>query len=161
MDSIFKFIKKDNSISKKIKNEVDNVIQSCTSQVKAVPVYMMDLFPVVTAIIEKIEVQNSDNKNGILIFIPGIGEIQELKDYLSKYFVNNKNLDFLILHSQISDNEQDEIFKSINNKRKIILATNIAESSITISNIDFVIDFCLVKQTRFDQTQNSTILELK
>ena len=161
LDSIFKFIKKDNSISKKIKNEVDNVIQSCTSQVKAVPVYMMDLFPVVTAIIEKIEVQNSDNKNGILIFIPGIGEIQELKDYLSKYFVNNKNLDFLILHSQISDNEQDEIFKSINNKRKIILATNIAESSITISNIDFVIDFCLVKQTRFDQTQNSTILELK
>ena len=161
LDSIFKLIKNDNTISKKIKNEVDSVVQSCQSQVKAAPVYMNDLFPVVTAIIEKIEIQNADNKNGILIFVPGIGEIQELKDYLSKYFIDKNNLEFLILHSQISDNEQDQIFKNINNKRKIILATNIAESSITISNIDFVIDFCLVKQTRFDQTQNSTVLELK
>jgi len=161
LDLIFKFIKNDKSISKKIKNEVESVIQSCQSQIKAVPVYMNELFPVVTAILEKIESQNTNNKNGILIFIPGIGEIQELKDYLSKYFMNKNDLEFLILHSLISDNEQDKIFKNTNNKRKIILATNIAESSITISNIDFVIDFCLVKQTRFDQTQNSSVLELK
>ena len=67
---------------------------------------------------------------------------------------------FLILHSLISDEEQEKVFQN-SNKRKIILATNIAESSITISNIDFVIDFCLVKQNRFDEEQNTSLLELR
>ena len=161
LETIFKYIKEDKSITKKLKNEVESVVQSCLGQVKSVPVFMIDLFPVVAAIIEKIENENKFNQKGVLIFVPGIGEIQDLQDYLSKYFINKNNLDFLILHSQISDIEQDKIFKNNNNKRKIILATNIAESSITISNIDFVIDFCLVKQTRFDETQNSSVLELK
>ena len=69
-------------------------------------------------------------------------------------------MEFLILHSLISDEEQEKVFIN-SNKRKIILATNIAESSITISNIDFVIDFCLVKQNRFDEDQNTSLLELR
>ena len=161
LEVIFKYIKEDKCISQKIKSEVNNVIQTCLGQVKGMPIFMIELFPVVAAILEKIENENKDNKKGVLIFIPGIGEIQELQDYLSKYFIYKNNLEFLILHSLISDIEQDKIFKNNTNKRKIILATNIAESSITISNIDFVIDFCLVKQTRFDETENSTLLELK
>ena len=65
------------------------------------------------------------------------------------------------MHSQIADEEQKEVFKETPKIRKIILATNIAESSITISNIDYVIDFCLVKQTKFDEIRNTTMLELK
>jgi ATP-dependent RNA helicase TDRD9 len=122
---------------------------------------MDELFPVVAAIIEKIEHENPHCNNGVLIFVPGLAEIQELQDYLSRYFLNKNKLEFLILHSQISDDEQDKVFKYGKDKRKIILATNIAESSITISNIDFVIDFCLVKQTRFDEYQNTSVLELK
>ena len=45
--------------------------------------------------------------------MPGIGEIQDLEDYLSKYFISQKNLEFLILHSLILDVEQDKIFKKI------------------------------------------------
>ena len=161
LESIFKSIKEDKLISDKLKQEVESVVQVCLSQVKSEPIFMTDLFPVVAAILEKIENQEKNNKKGVLIFIPGIGEIQDLEDYLSKYFINKKNLEFLILHSQISDIEQDRIFKNDDDKRKIILATNIAESSITISNIDFVIDFCLVKQTKFDETQNIQLLELK
>ena len=161
LESIFKSIKEDKLISDKLKQEVESVVQVCLSQVKSEPIFMTDLFPVVAAILEKIENQEKNNKKGVLIFIPGIGEIQDLQDYLSKYFINKKNLEFLILHSQISDIEQDRIFKNDDDKRKIILATNIAESSITISNIDFVIDFCLVKQTKFDETQNIQLLELK
>ena len=161
LEEIFKYIKEDKSISKKIKNEVFCVIQACLGQVKGMPIFMVELFPIVAAILEKIENENKNNKKGVLIFIPGIGEIQELQDYLSKYFIYKNNLEILILHSLISDFEQDKIFRNTSNKRKIILATNIAESSITISNIDFVIDFCLVKQTRFDEIENSTILELK
>ena len=160
LEYIIKNIRNDTFISNKLKHDIDNVTQSCINQAKPDPVFMSELFPVVAAIIEKIENENLDNKNGVLIFVPGIGEIQELQNYLLKYFIHKNNLDFLILHSQISDSEQDKIFKN-NGKRKIILATNIAESSITISNIDFVIDFCLVKQKKYEEDENSSVLELK
>ena len=161
LNDIFNNIKYDKCVSDEIKKEIENVTTICFSQIKNVPVFMDELFPVVAAIIEKIEHENPHCNNGVLIFVPGLAEIQELQDYLSRYFLNKNKLEFLILHSQISDDEQDKVFKYGKDKRKIILATNIAESSITISNIDFVIDFCLVKQTRFDEYQNTSVLELK
>ena len=151
----------DNYISEELKKEIHNVSQLCIDQLKPVPVFKEELFPVVAGLIEKIENENPSNFSGVLIFVPGLAEIQELQNYLSRYFLNKTTLEFLILHSQISDDEQDMVFADYQGKRKIILATNIAESSITISNIDFVIDFCLVKQTRFDEYQNTSILELK
>ena len=146
-------------LKRKIKEEKCNIL----SMNYDIPMFSESLFPVVAAIIESIESNNSYNKkSGILIFIPGYAEIQDLNEYLSNYFIehNNNNLEFLILHSLISDEEQEKVFQP-SNKRKIILATNIAESSITISNIDFVIDFCLVKQNRFDEEQNTSVLELR
>ena len=127
------------------------------------PIFSESLFPVVAAIIDSIERNIKFGKqSGILIFIPGYREIQDLYDYLTNYFfeIENNNLEFLILHSSISDEDQEKVFK-YSNKRKIILATNIAESSLTIPNIDFVIDFCLVKQEYFDEDQNISKLELK
>ena len=161
LDDILINLRKDTNINDELKKEIENSINAYHSQIKTVPVFMDELFPVVAAIIEKIENENPHCNNGILIFVPGLAEIQELQDYLSRYFLNKNKLEFLILHSQISDEEQDKVFKFGKDKRKIILATNIAESSITISNIDFVIDFCLVKQTRFDEYQNTSVLELK
>ena len=161
LEEIITNLEKENFISDEIKKEIHNNSQLCIDQVKPVPVFKDELFPVVAGLIEKIENENPSNFSGVLIFVPGLAEIQELQNYLSRYFLNKTTLEFLILHSQISDDEQDMVFKNYPGKRKIILATNIAESSITISNIDFVIDFCLVKQTRFDEYQNTSILELK
>ena len=146
-------------LKRKISEERINIL----SMSYDIPMFSECLFPVVAAIIESIENNNSYNKkSGILIFIPGYAEIQDLNEYLSNYFIehDNNNLEFLILHSLISDEEQEKVFQ-YSDKRKIILATNIAESSITISNIDFVIDFCLVKQNRFDEEQNTSLLELR
>ena len=161
LEEIINNLRSDQYVSEDLKKEIDTKSQLCISQVKAVPVFMDELFPIVAGIIEKIGNENPNNFAGVLIFVPGLGEIQELQGYLSRYFLNKTTLEFLILHSQISDDEQDLVFAEMQGKRKIILATNIAESSITISNIDFVIDFCLVKQTRFDEYQNTSILELK
>ena len=148
-----------NAVSKELKQSIEDEKSSCISLDYNSPTFSESLFPVVAGIIEKTQ-KIDKNRRGILIFIPGLGEIQDLHDYLANYFINSKDLEFLILHSQVNDEEQEKVFK-INNKRKIILATNIAESSITISNIDFVIDFCLVKQLKFDEDQNTSILELK
>ena len=161
LNEIYLNIKTDLIISEQLKEEIVLGSSIFSSMMIDNPCFIKELFPVCAALIEKICKENDENRNGILIFVPGLGEIHELLDYLQIYLENNKdNLEFLILHSQIADTDQDKIFK-MNNKRKIILATNIAESSITISNVDFVIDFCLVKQTRYDPNQNSSFLELK
>ena len=161
LDTIYFNIKEERNISDKLKEEIVLGSSIFKNMMKSNPCFMKELFPICAALIEKINDENRQNKNGILIFIPGLAEIHQLLDYLQDFFDEKKKyLEFLILHSQISDSDQDKIFK-ISTKRKIILATNIAESSITISNIDFVIDFCLVKQTRYDPTLNSSFLELK
>ena len=161
LDSVYLNIQQDPRISRQLKEEIVIGRSIFGSMMIDNPSFIKELFPVCASIIEKISQDNNSNKNGILIFVPGLGEIHELLDYLQKFFDKIKNnFEFLILHSQIADSDQDKIFKKTE-KRKIILATNIAESSITISNIDFVIDFCLVKQTRYDPNQNTSFLELK
>ena len=53
---------------------------------------MSEMHLVIAAILEKIERENKNNQIGVLIFVPGIGEIQDLEDYISKYFISQKNL---------------------------------------------------------------------
>jgi len=161
LDTIYYNIKNERNISDKLKEEIVLGSSIFKNMMKSNPCFLKELFPLCAALIEKIDDENKHNKNGILIFIPGLAEIHQLLDYLQEFLEEKKkHLEFLILHSQIGDADQDKIFK-ISNKRKIILATNIAESSITIINVDFVIDFCLVKQTRYDPNLNSSFLELK
>ena len=87
-------------------------------------------------------------KKNILVFLPGLPEIERLHDE----FRTNEHMnsfrkftpEFHILHSSLSMEEQKLVFLQ-SDKTKVILATNIAESSITIPNVAFVIDFCLTK----------------
>lgn len=89
-----------------------------------------------------------DRSKSILIFLPGLPEIERLQ----AEFRANENLtslrkfepDIHVLHSSLSMEEQKLVFVR-SDKPKIILATNIAESSITIPNVAYVIDFCLTK----------------
>ena len=72
----------------------------------------------------------------------------------------SKNIEIYILHSQINTEEQKNVFNKTK-KRKIILATNIAESSLTFPNLDYIIDFCLIKQQNYDEETDVEKLELK
>ena len=90
---------------------------------------------------------NSILMGDILIFLPGLEEIKILSAYFESLPSNEMNS---IMLFQLSGSMQTiqtlEIFKqSSSNKRKIIMSTNIAESSITINNISFVIDSCFTK----------------
>lgn len=88
--------------------------------------------------------------SSVLVFLPGIHEIDRFREQLQKKLIKSEfeflNIfpDICILHSRISTEEQKLVFLN-NGKPKIILATNIAESSVTIPNITHVLDFCLTK----------------
>ena len=92
----------------------------------------------------------------VLVFLPGEHEIKETLEYLEsqKY----KRVEILPLFGRLSSNEQNKIFKRSTQKR-VILATNVAETSVTIPGIRYVIDSGLVRLNRFNP--KSGIQELR
>ena len=97
-------------------------------------------------------VRFSDNQNRgtVLIFLPGLAEILDLMKVLSDSPLSERfKWQFSILHSTVSLQEQTDVLKvataATGGGRHIILATNIAESSLTVPNVEFVLDFCLCK----------------
>lgn len=68
----------------------------------------------------------------------------------------------LPLHSIVSNAEQRKVFvKAAANEVKIILATNIAESSVTVLDVKIVIDFCLTRTLEVDKETGFSVLRLK
>jgi ATP-dependent helicase HrpB len=92
-----------------------------------------------------------ENPTGdILAFLPGVGEINRVLDLLSNSLTGTI---ILPLHGQLSDKEQKQVLQPApNGSRKIILATNIAESSLTIDGVSIVIDSGLEKRVTFRPT---------
>ncbi|XP_050064006.1 probable ATP-dependent RNA helicase spindle-E [Aphis gossypii] len=103
---------------------------------------------------------DNDNKKSVLIFLPGIYEIEEMHRRMEDLMTLENHKWILIqLHSSITSEEQDKIFiQAPLNYRKIILSTNIAESSITVPDVSFVIDFCLMKQLKNEIRSNYSML---
>ena len=100
----------------------------------------------------------SGEAGAVLVFLPGLAEIQMVKDILTED--DHMKSDILIwhfycLHSSVSWEEQQSVYEvPPPGTRKIILATNIAESSLTIPDIQYVIDFCLTKNLQTDKDSN-------
>ena len=76
-------------------------------------------------------------RGAILVFLPGWDEISSLIEILS-YDLTDVLL--LPLHSSMSPHDQRKIFEKSDGRRKIVVATNIAESSVTINDIVYVVD---------------------
>ena len=96
-------------------------------------------------------------EGSILIFLPGLAEINMIYNSLmdSKTFgPRNNNFVTIPLHSTLSSEDQAMIFKKFGRKRKIILSTNIAETSVTIDDVVFVIDYGQHKEKHFDHNRN-------
>jgi ATP-dependent RNA helicase TDRD9 len=82
----------------------------------------------------------------ILVFLPGINEIETFETHVKTAFTADvrENVDIHVMHSLLSTEDQKKVFASSENN-KLILSTNISESSITIPKVTHVIDFCLTK----------------
>lgn len=81
----------------------------------------------------------------VLTFLPGKAEIQDVTDVIGKK-AQAAGVPIIPLHSQLEADEQQKAFNSYPNG-KIILATNIAQTSVTIDDIDVVIDSGLERQS--------------
>lgn len=90
-----------------------------------------------------------DNAQDILIFLPGQSEIRQVQQILSEIYTDN-NIQLLALYGELPFSQQREVLIRTRNKRKIILSTNIAETSVTIDGIGCVIDSGLMRQSEFD-----------
>lgn len=100
-------------------------------------------------------------RDSVLIFVPGMHHIQVLKDRIEKE-LNNKKLIIIPLHSDIVMDQQNRVFeKAPPCYRKVIISTSIAESSITVPDVKYVIDFCLTKELYCDPYTNYTHLRLE
>ena len=98
---------------------------------------------------------------GILVFLSGWSDISQLLEILKVHqdFGNENRFRVLPLHGGIAPASQRLVFKTVPpNVRKIVLATNIAETSITIDDIVVVIDGGKVKEKLYDPyTQMSSL----
>lgn len=106
-------------------------------------------------------VKNQPGNGSILVFLTGHMEIMDLIEKLEfcGHFPESKYI-IIPLHSQIDSEEQKYIFEPPGeNQRKIIVSTNIAETSITINDVVYVINCGYIKQTGYNPKTNQQTLD--
>ncbi|CCJ29239.1 unnamed protein product [Pneumocystis jirovecii] len=105
----------------------------------------------------------TSNDGSILVFLPGYSEISSLNKVLISGkagvdFTDKSKYRIYMLHSAIPYMQNDVFEKLEPGIRKIILATNIAETSITIPDVVYVVDTCKHREKIYDQTKRITSL---
>ncbi|TAQ88632.1 hypothetical protein B7494_g3056 [Chlorociboria aeruginascens] len=142
------------------RGEDDNETAGMDSDVAATiqSIGMRINYDLITQTVKEIDAELSHLKQdgGILIFLPGVMEISRTLDYLRSI----PNLHALPLHASLQSVEQRRVFPHApHGKRKVVVATNVAETSITIDDIVAVIDTGRVKETSYDPQNNMRKLE--
>ncbi|PWK49215.1 ATP-dependent RNA helicase HrpA [Pleionea mediterranea] len=94
----------------------------------------------------------------ILIFLPGEGEIRQVTRQLRR--LNLSQTHILPLYARLSIGDQQKVFKPLQG-RKIVLATNVAETSLTVPGIRFVIDPGTARISRFSMRSKIQRLQIE
>ena len=94
----------------------------------------------------------------VLAFLPGVGEILRTADALADLAVRH-GIAVLPLYGDLPPERQDEVLRPAE-RRKVVLATNVAESSITIEGVTAVVDSGLARRLRYDPAAGIDRLEL-
>ena len=87
----------------------------------------------------------------ILVFLPGEREIREAADHLRKHLAHqplHRNADVIPLFARLSQQEQDRVFE-VGKGKRIVLSTNVAETSLTVPGIRYVIDAGTARVKRY------------
>ncbi|MDX2115131.1 MAG: ATP-dependent RNA helicase HrpA [Planctomycetota bacterium] len=101
---------------------------------------------IVDAAFELLSLRRRSDAGDVLVFLPGEREIRLAADALRRAAVD---ADILPLFARLSSAEQDRVFHP-SARPRVILATNIAETSLTVPGVRFVIDTGLARLSRYD-----------
>jgi len=99
------------------------------------------------AILDAVDELQHDISGDILIFLSGERDIRETSESLTKH--SHGRYEVLPLYSKLSVSEQERVFKIRVGKRRIVLATNVAETSLTVPGIRSVIDVGHARISRY------------
>lgn len=91
----------------------------------------------------------------VLVFLPGVGEIQRTAEALRDL----KGTEVMMLYGDLPSEQQDAVLRR-GPRRKVVLATNVAETSVTIDGVTAVVDTGLARVLRFDPSSGLDRLEL-
>ena len=98
-------------------------------------------------------------RGDVLVFLPGEREIRDTAEALRKH--QHKGIEILPLFSRLSIADQDRVFKPASGVRRVVLATNVAETSLTVPNIGYVIDSGLARINRYSVRQKVEQLRIE
>ncbi|NOU00782.1 MAG: ATP-dependent RNA helicase HrpA, partial [Gallionella sp.] len=102
-------------------------------------------------------------RGDVLVFLPGEREIRDTAEVLRKHHASSLRrggIEVLPLFSRLSAAEQDKVFKT-GGQRRVVLATNVAETSLTVPNIGYVIDCGLARVNRYSIRQKVEQLHIE
>ena len=94
------------------------------------------------------EISHDDPRGDVLVFLPGEREIRDAHLLLSRR--QYRETEILPLYARLSATDQDRVFKP-GNKRRVVLTTNVAETSLTVPRIRYVIDSGQARVKRYSQ----------
>jgi len=124
--------------------------------------YIQGTVEVLKEIVKQKRSGNTDYQGHVLVFLTCFEEMEDVRKRINAAFSKEQfDKEYVIqyLHGKLDSNEQQNVFKTSGRKNKIILATKIAESSITIDGVRIVIDSGYDKDTHYDFQKGISVLE--
>jgi ATP-dependent helicase HrpB len=119
-----------------------------------------DRFSLVNLAAEAVqEIINSGEQGDILVFMPGMAEIQNTLNACRNLRINER-IALLPLHGELPSEDQDRAFAD-SPHRKVIVSTNVAETSVTIPAIRHVVDGGLARVARYDAERGVGTLHIE
>lgn len=101
------------------------------------------------AIVEAVKELSAEGPGDVLVFLPGEREIRDTADALGDLDTRGR-LEILPLYSRLTAAEQHRVFSSHGNAvRRVVLATNVAETSLTVPGIRYVVDTGVARISRY------------
>jgi len=110
------------------------------------------------AIVDAVDELALNGPGDILIFLPGEREIRDAAEALRKH--HPPHVEILPLFARLSAQEQERVFKT-SNARRLVLATNVAETSLTVPGIRFVVDAGTARVKRYSYRNKVEQLQIE
>ncbi len=110
------------------------------------------------AVVDAVDELARIGSGDVLVFLPGEREIRDAAEALRKH--HPPHVEILPLFARLSAQEQERVFK-VSNARRIVLATNVAETSLTVPGIRYVVDAGLARVKRYSYRNKVEQLQIE